>query len=568
VNVGIRVVLADGSIVESFVLGDIVENDQQLQAGVKSIGQGKLRYWLRNFGAPQFAGNTPQPGRIVEFRSVYIGVPNDILGTDRWRIQYAHERGIGQPIFSWDGMDIYRVCDEMTYHSRPHGPTTPHHVLMGGEQLWIDVDELGVTEGDVPDTQAIMPAAAKILAWDDRYPRDRFPDLEQLRSLYTASAKSGDLKSTDRDLGWWLNWAAERHSLNADGTTRIPNTRNLWDFGSVIWADGHSNGNYDPILHAVEHYLRTHDPFAWHVAYLMARHKVAHGLISCEDEKEPQWGKWRYEKSAQAFGYRGRPGDQNLPVDSHQWDAGVLLVAHLSQDPDLLDAVAIRGERILKTSPTLTHYGPRAFAWNLANLYAFYCVTKDQRYKAHAQAEIARAQTLLAGPLARWGYWPDDPTTGEWSPWQNAVALIQVAIWASEGVPVQSDLLRATARLVLDRGTRFVYGGDGQLYLQSAMILNRPPWQGTPQPDIWQGPPLTANVLPLAWWMKQAEPERYAGHWEAAHRTVGHPFRSFPDIGMTVPHAERQFDWSGGGFGAPKINSDILLFARPRYLLP
>jgi len=568
VNVGIRVVLADGQVLDSFVLGDVAQNDGHLRFGVKSIGQGKLRYWLHNVGAPQFGGNTPQKGDIVEFRSVHIGVPSDILGTDRWRIQYAQERGIGQPIFSWNGMDIYRVCDETTYHSRPHGLTTPHHVLMGGEQLWIDVDELGVTEGDVPDPAPILPAAAKILAWDDRYDRSLYPDLEQLRSLYTATAQSSDPNSKVRDLGWWLMWAAERHAGNADGTTRIPKTRNLWDFGSVIWADGHSNANYDPILHAVERYLTTQDAGAWQAAYLMARHKVAHGLILCSDEKEPNWGKWRFEKSLQENGLRGRPGDQNLPYDSHQWDAGVLLVAHLSQDPDLLDAVSVRGRRVRQTSPVLTHYGPRAFAWNLANLYAFYCVTHDPAYKAWAAAEINRAVAILTGSMAKWGYWPDDPGTGEWSPWQNAVALIQVAIWAAEGVSVPPEPLRATARLVLDRGTRFVYGGDGQLYLQAAMVMNRPPWQGQPQPDVWQGPPLTANVLPLTWWMKHAEPERYGGHWEAACRTVGHPFRSFPQIGNPVPDPERQFDWSGGGFGAPKINSDIVLFARPRYFVP
>lgn len=558
INCSARIVLDDGTEVDFHGLGE-TKIGQWLKMGVRQVKPGHIRYFLHNTGAPQFAGNQPQPGVVVKFRGFWFGAPKG------WTVEYGIDRKIDR-MFEWDGKDVYRACDETTYHSTVHGQpdSTRWHVLMGGEQLWIDVQDLGQVEGDVPDPALGLPYAEGIFGWDKGYDPTKYPDLERLRSLYTKGAASLSLQSTERDLGWWLLWAAERHSANADGSTRLPVTRNLWDFGSVIWADGHSNGNYDPILHAVERYLETGDPQAWHVAYLMARHKVAHGLILCDAISEPHWGKWRYEKSVQEIGKRGRPGDQNLPAESHKWDSGVLLVATMSQDPDLLKAISVRKTQLLGSSPTVTHYGPRAWAWTLAGLWAYWVVQKDPALKARAQQEINRG----IADLSRFGYWADDPNTGEWSPWQNAIALAQVAMWASAGVSVPTDRLLAVARLVLDRGTRFVKGGDGKDYLQAAMLMNRAPWQGQPQPDVWQGPVLTANVLPLCWLMHKFEPQRYSGHWDAAARTVAQPFRSnFQSLGMQLHPGEYQFDWTGAGFGAPKINSDWLLFARPRYFV-
>lgn len=564
---GLRVDFPSGSRSELLSPGVLVSGPLELRAGL--VSPRRWRCSATNLGRPEYAAASLRPGDRILVDAIYAGVPAG------WTVEWARERDF-RFLFGWQGMDVYRVVDAGTYHQSVWNipASAQSHVLVGGEALWIDAVAPG---GEPPPDPALLPKAAALFGWDARYDPATWPDLERLRSLYALSPASADRTSRRRDLGWWVTWAAERFAGNANGTTRIPSSRNAWDWGAILWPDGDCLGHYDSIAHCVERYLATGDVGAWQLAALLARHKAAAGFVQTAAVEPGVSSHWRYEKGKQSGedpphgiplgGTRGKPGDDTPPRLSHQWDGGVLLVAALSRDTGLLEVVRRRGEALLQDQAYVRSYGPRGWAWELWNLRAYWLVTGDGRFLARAEAEVRRGLGELAGPLAQWGYWPDDPITGEWSPWQNAMALWMVAAWEAEGAThAFHAAAEACARKVIDRGTRFVPGPGGP-YLQGAMLLDRAPWQGQPLPDQWQPPVLTSNYLPLLAIAAHWDPG-YLPKWEAAVRTVAQPFRSdWAQLGLPLLAGEDQFDATANGFGGEKINADWLIGARPCFLV-
>jgi hypothetical protein len=300
----------------------------------------------------------------------------------------------------------------------------------------------------------------------------------------------------------------------------------------------------------------------------MARHWASQCFIWSDVDEFQVRHAIRYEKGHMAPGELGRPGNgpSAPPRLSHAWDTGALLVAHMSGDADLLEVCRLRGLFALNVSPKLFPNGCRGFAWNLENLAAHYVMTGDQQFKDKARAEIDRAFATQAS--TDWKCWADDPATGETSPWQSACVLATIASTASwlglQLNAAQQQRFAQIAEGVLEHGTRFRASGSG-VYLEGAMVIDRPPWKGTLQPDIWQRV-LTSNYLPILWLAQQVDQEKYRAKYEAAVRTCGELV--FTTYGGTVPpiESERQADCSGWGLAGEKIAADLLWGARPLFM--
>lgn len=561
----VRVVFADGREVDQIGVG--TKTVAGLEITSAKVANGRLRVRLRNPGKTEWTAIRPQDGARVWLRDVFVGVPKG------YALEWAAERQALDLGFDFGSERVWHVLGAQ--HRRSVFPRIPEskttHVLTGGESVWWD---FVAPSKFVPDP-TVVKRCRSLLYLDDRYAADLWPERARLAELWTLSADSLSFASTNRDMGWLTRWWAKAKSQG-----RVPDPIGPFDWGAVLWADGHCAHHYDLMRWAVERYLTAGDDGALALAYLWARHWASQSFIwsdvpEFEVQHAIRYEKGYYQSSATAPEL-GRPGNgaDSPPRNSHQWDTGALMVAHLTGDRDLLEVVRLRGEYALRAATKWTPNGPRAGAWGIENLTAHYAMTGDARFRDRIQTRIGEAlraaYPLGAGSPA----WPDESArnalgTVQWSPWQASatVATIRGACEVA-GIalsPADDAKLWTIAEETCERGTRLVTNGR---YLQGAMVLDRGLWQGAPLDDIWQGPTLTANYLPTLHRLATRDPGRWGARWQAACRTAGD--LAFTGFGGRVPPipSERQADCSGHGLAASKIFGDQSWGNRPRWMVP
>ena len=580
---GIRAVLEDGTTIDQVGLGR--QTAGGLEVTVLEPIPGRYRVRLRNPGKPEWAVNSPHVGARVWLRDVYVGCPAG------FSIEWAEPKEASDLGFDLLGLRVWHVLGAQ--HRRSVFPLIPEsrtkHVLTGGEAVAWDVVS---GPPPPPPREGLAAAKARALLWQHPgYDPGLWPEQKRLASLWRITPESFDPKASDRDMGWLLRWWARRFAGNADGTTRVPPMTGPFDWGGIPWPDGHAAAHYDPARWAVDLYLRTGDQGAWDFAYLVARHWAFQAFIWTDVPEPFVQHAIRYEKGyvlsqPAGPGELGRPGnDANSPPRlSHAWDTGARLVAHLSGDQDLLEVCRLRGEAVLRARPALTPNGCRGFAWHIENAIAHGFMTGDGRFRIYVEAEIARA-LAAAWPLGKAApngmplpAWPSETALHaggvEWEPWQQAMVLANVV--TASGL-LDFDLQpAAVAKLVeigahtLERGTRFVPGPSGpRHYLQTAMFRDRAynPRYPDGYLEYWQGPVLSANVLPLLWIAAAHDPVRWGERWQACARTCGELcFTGFGGV-VPPPQVQRQADSNHHGLAAEKALAD-LSFARPWFMMP
>lgn len=575
---GVRVVFDDGTMTDQIGLGWTTAAG--LDVVVSEPVPGRFRVRLHNRGKPEWQINSPQAGRRVFLRDVYLGVPPG------YEIEWAGPKEATDAGFDLIGLRVWHVLGPQ--HRRSVFPLIPEskskHIVTGGESVTWDL--VAGTPPRPPRAGQDAEKARALLWWHPGYSGARWPEQDRLSGLWRITPASFDPAAPDRDMGWRMRWWARRFSGNADGTTRVPAATGPFDWGGMQWPDGHSAAHYDPARWAVDLYLRTGDPGAWDLAYLLVRHWADQSFI-WTDYPEPQvQHAVRYEKGHMAPGELGRPGNagDSPPRISHMWDTGARLVAHLSGDKDLLEVCRLRGEYVLRSRPALTPNGCRGFAWNLENATAHGFMTGDPRFRVHVEAEITRA-LAAAWPLGKVApngvqlpAWPSERTVHvggvEWDPWQHAIAL--AAIVQASGIldfdmqPTTVATLVEIGTHVLERGTRFTPGPSGpQHHLQGCMFRDREYSSRWPDQllEVWQGPALSANFLPLLWIAASHDPVRWGERWRACARTCGE--LCFTGFGQPwpPPQIQRQADSNYWGLAGEKAMAD-LMFARPWFMVP
>lgn len=543
---------------------------------------GRVRCWVRCNGKPLTAIGQWQTGDVAFLSEVYVGVPNG------YEIEWAKERGATDLGWSHQGYRVWRVLGQE--HRKPYSPRIPASFedlganppivgqwpLDGGRSIWWDLVPIGAADTQVPSLKhPAVEGIKRFLGWSPKTTFDEFPELRFFKSLFVLDSTSFDPKFPIPNFGHRSIWWAESFTGNADGSTRVPNIRHPTDWGTDLWDDGGQNGDhYDGVLAALEEWLIDGNPAAFRLAEFWLLHKVPQGFIDAPGS--PASYHWRDEKGqtfasgaatprgvpAPKGGARGLVGDGVPARFSHQWSAGLYAIAALTGDVDLMRVANANVAALATVSPTVTHYGPRSWVWTMQNRRAAYQILGRKDVFPKAQAELDR---FVREKPSKWPYWPDDPVSGEWAPWQNMMADAEAEEWRALGLKV-SDVIATAAEYAILNKTYLLYD---DYYLQVTMRADIPPWQGTPQPDVLQGPSLTATALPSLWYRAQRDPAKFKARYYAAVRSVTEPifFGGFRAPG--TPYAsplERSARCTGWGSAGDKIARDLSLWTRPKYL--
>src|SRR3990167_4359886 len=258
---GIRIELSDGSFVELTEPRQAFPWDSALVvAEVKEIKPGHLRFLIRNPGTTEWGPSSiPVPGYVnnkVFFKSIGLAIP------EGWHIKHSAFNN-SRMIFSWAGFNYYACVldtDRKPIHPRVVESQT-YHFLEGVETLWWDAFDYEQDAEPPPAIHVYKDVCLEMLGASPVYSAGAWPRLRLLRSLYTMDASSLSYGSINRNLGWYMLHQHERYTQG-----RVPPATGYHDFGSIVWADGHSNHNYDPERYCVENYLKGRDQGSWQLA--------------------------------------------------------------------------------------------------------------------------------------------------------------------------------------------------------------------------------------------------------------------------------------------------------------
>lgn len=568
-NYGIRVQYLDGTYIEQIGIGIKRDSVKQFEVWVKQINPGRVRVGFRNFGKPECDQISWPGGNRVWISLVAIGAP------DGWLPQWAMERDTRNLGFRYNGMNIYTAIDKST-----RWPTTPfaNGQFTGPRAIpGIENDiciEGGQTEAwDFVNGNEIVPdinspqaeRVKKLLGWRPNFDYSKHPRLVRLLSLFTISPESYNFNATDRDLAWWFYNHHKRFTLNSNGTTRIPPSTGWYDWGMTCEAaDGPTNGRYDIQRWVLESYLLSNKSGTWQLAYLTALRKAFSGFIWSDVSVPGVTNRFRYETGwvwstaggASGSGERSFVGRNQPPRYSHEWATGLLAIAILSNDPDLIEVCNRYGDFLLTQAvPDLRHYGVRSYAWCLENLYSYYKLTDDIRYKNKAEQLINNAWAALKPNEV---HWPDDSSPGYWWPWQEGLLNAILIQWSVEGLGTANKTkLASFIEYAIINGTQFIQTPIGEC-LQTYMAFQPPPLS-----NIIQGPSLTAFMLPSIAVAAAWNPN-FIRYKDAAVRTVtGLIFQQWSNAGQPLIASEANIDCSANGFAGLKILADFLWGARP-----
>lgn len=569
-----RVQSHDGAVLEALSVGAAPVRGFGLELAIRKVSAERIRVDLWNPGRPEWTVSSPQTGDRVALFGVAVGCPPG------WRPEWAAERGFALESYAVDGMDVWRcVSLEQLWPTpppvpggQPSGPRrfplgTSYPYLEGGESFWVD---LVPREADGDELEALPPRKGPIvdglaaLAGTKAESVDRYPRLAAHRALWTLDEASYTFRTPPvaQNLGWLLLWNHKRFAANADGSARIPPLTGWYQWGTTgDAADGPTNGRYDPALACLQRYVATGDSGAWRLAYLLARQKVATGLVrTAALEPGVSW-RWAYEKGFIASeavpgvkkgGEIGKVGSgAGPPRYTHEWDAGTLFTLLMADDRPALELMRRRGETLIGADPRWWAYDCRGAGWHVRNLRAYWHGLRDQRFRDEAGRYIRQVFTELRPAEQHFG---DRLSGGDWKPWQEFLFCTELMLWMKqEGVATEHfERLRGCARWALDNGLRYQVTPIGKC-VQTAVSLG----SATTVSTNWGPPALTAFAVPLLSMAAAWEP-RYADLHAAAVRTVVGGINQGWSAGATfgvdpLPASERGIAPTGYGFATLKV---------------
>ncbi|TXH08911.1 MAG: hypothetical protein E6R03_17420 [Hyphomicrobiaceae bacterium] len=569
----VKVVLDDGKAIHQTIVGEILKA-HGLEVSIGKPVPGRYRVKIRNPGKSEWDLNSPQVGARIFIRSIDIKVPASCI------IEWAAQKE-AEPMGD-DGW--WNVLGDR--HRRSIFPLVPEskqkHLLTGGETISWD---LVFAPLPAPTPEALAKVRA-ILWHHDAFSLSQWPMREKLAHLWEINNDSFNPVSLRRNMGWRMRHWANRFAGNADGSTRVPNCVGPFDWGGVMWPDGHSSQHYDMPAAALDAYLLTGSPDSLRLAYLLTQHWINQSFIYTDVLGGTQHA-IRYEKghflSNSSGGELGRPGNagDSPPRESHAWGVGALAVGILTDDQDIKEVTRLRGEYRLSHAPAITPNGCRGFAWSTRDLAAYHLVTGDSRFRVKLIAEVDRA-IRAAWPLGKKNglgeilpAWPSERSLNErqlveWDPWQHAEAVTAIVcasgLAAFQLTPVQQQAIIEIGVHTLEKGTRFVSGPKGPTqYLQGCMYRDRAyyPQYPTAPLEIWQNSTLTSNYFFLTHIAATYDPARYGERWRAACRTVGELV--FGSFGTPVPPADfrMQADSDVWGLAGSKVFAEFQMGGRP-----
>jgi len=195
-------------------------------------------------------------------------------------------------------------------------------------------------------------------------------------------------------------------------------------WGCVQWGDRWCNHHYDMISHAIEAHLYGVKG-GWLAASRMARKHLQTGIYDSSGHIFSSMHV--YEKTGGLGQY---PGDNVRPVDSHEWDTGLICWALLSRDPMAMEMLQRRAQVLSSWPPSLVWNGAggvRQLGWTLRNMRAFtWFGIRDMR--AEMAALITHAIQVNNG--VRW--WRNQYTPKSFAPWMQGLTNVEI-VAALEG---------------------------------------------------------------------------------------------------------------------------------------
>ena len=318
--------------------------------------------------------------------------------------------------------------------------TATMHRLFPGDTLYArlapakDPWELGYLATEI--TPERKKLALKIMGFDeDRL--SRWPWLRRVLGWYCYdwSSINPNTPAGSRNCGWLLVPAnfAKRWWINDPSPIA-----HWYGLGSRSAAGGENlvNEHYGSDAAWIGRGLRDDDPVALTIGLYLLRHKIAYGLIDCDDTTNWMWGKWRNEKGDHARGTTGM-----APSPAKEYDKGLAMASVLLPDePIIKRAAAIRRAYLLTAQRSWSGSGGlRNLGHFLENLRHWWVATGDERYRSKAESEI----TYALGIVGQLPYIPENKATGQAMSGEGVCALAAMRWWGFPQHKAKLDALLA-----------------------------------------------------------------------------------------------------------------------------
>ena len=358
----------------------------------------------------------PTAGAVF-FHSIGVGLEP---GVEPWLTPYIGARKLGQKFGDLDAWSIFSPGDQAPRHAKFPVPAPGLFTLGPGHRI-----ELRFAADPYP-VPATVPPNVRFALDADRTD----PALAALDGFW----KMGDPSTYNVD-----DWVLRRFGT----PSRIP-VLGLHEFGRIPWGDVECNHHYDLIGCAIQAWLRTGDVRCWQSASIMAWRHLQTGVRLPSGDHE-------YEKCGGTY-----TGDGGIPLESHQWDAGLAAFARLTNDPTAIRWAQNRAQAVLAKSPASVwrgYGGSRFVGWFLRNLRVLH------RLGFIADADfVAKAVACAAAFRASWvgfgtPYLPNGYTPGSLTGWFDGCAFVET-IRALDDAGVDATPWRQGATWLLDNGVR------------------------------------------------------------------------------------------------------------------
>jgi len=336
------------------------------------------------------------------------------------------------------------------------------HYIEGGERARWRVVGAGVDP--TPPRTTVYDGAIRGWFGMDLAARSKHRRVMRVKSLFTKNAFSEIFDNgNNRNMGWWAKWYTTRFN--------DPPTKQLFGWihqGGMASGDGQTNYHYDLIAWVVERALdptisQTESDEAYAYAYRCALHQAAVGLRRSVDDLTAQQGALLYEKGI-------TPGDYQWPLTSHEWPAGLIMVAIMSQDPDLLAAVTAHRDHLLALVLNTIWgraWGSRKMGWYLEALRAHHYFLTATGQTALAATVFTKAQSavvqFLSEVLGGETHFVNTGAGTRWDPWQDVVTLEAMKRWQDLGATADWAKVDALSATVITDGTKLRATAIGEI---------------------------------------------------------------------------------------------------------
>lgn len=432
----LRVTLDDGSRLEIHASGTDSRSTGAVSFGVTVIEPGKhYRFWVRSDSPPALPDGSGSylPNVPLLIKEASIEIPKDWVLMDA-RYVGARRKGQGDPFDTWELIGAETV---KPVHSRYPAKSRRSHFVDGGHQLWWDVS--------APTHVALAPRVDPVL-------ESRIRSFLGMGSEPLAmSALPAKLRNLKRVWAW--DRSPFRYGID-DWVMRRFQDRIPWQgtparWGSVQWGDRWCNHHYDMVAHAIEAHLYGVKG-GWLAATRMARKHLQTGIYDSGGHRFARMHV--YEKTGGAGQY---PGDGARPVDSHEWDTGLICWALISGDPMALAILNRRAKALAAWPPHRVWNGAggvRQLGWTLRNMRAF---TEFGIRDMKAEMASLVAHAIVANEGQQW--WRNAYTPKSFAPWMQAVTNVELAcaldgpLAGHEQHDAWLEHVRAKVRFQLDR---------------------------------------------------------------------------------------------------------------------